>query len=245
MSMRFTLDHHAIAIAGAAASASFLWGGALWLLVASVAPAAAAASGGEGAETPALVRQALARALSVDGARIDGAVEERAASRPSACRITEAEAPRAVDGSGRVAVKLIGRKPGGDHCEAWTWVRVRVVAPVAVSTRALHAGDPLSGGAIITEERELRSGHPPAQITPGSVAARAINSGQVLEANQVSAPTARLGETLTVLVVSGALTIEQSGRAVPCERGRTCAILPSGKRVQGDLVDGRLVVESP
>jgi hypothetical protein len=44
---------------------------------------------------------------------------------------------------------------------------------------------------------------------------------------------------------AGALSVEQSGRAVPCPRGRACAVLPSGRRVEGRLEDGRILVELP
>jgi flagella basal body P-ring formation protein FlgA len=188
-----------------------------------------------------VVQNALERALGVPGARIEGAVQEKASSQDAGCRFTEAEVPRTFDGSGRVAVRVAGQMPRGDRCEAWIWVRVRVVAPVAVTTRALRAGDPLAD-AVLFQDRELRAGHPPARIAAGAVAARVLAAGQVVEPAQVSAPTVRPGERLTVVVVSGALMVEQAGRSVPCARGRTCAVLPSGKHVEGDLVDGRLVV---
>jgi flagella basal body P-ring formation protein FlgA len=194
---------------------------------------------------PPIVKQAIERALTVPGARIAGATEEAGgASRPAGCRITEAETLRPVDGSGRIAVKLAGQRAGGAPCDAWIWVRVRVTATVAVSTRALRAGEPLAG-ATVSEERELHAGRPPAVIGPQDVASRSIGVGQVVQADQVGAATVSPGSSLKVLVVAGALSIEQSGRAVPCSRGRTCALLASGRHVEGDLVEGRLVVQSP
>ena len=53
------------------------------------------------------------------------------------------------------------------------------------------------------------------------------------------------GALVAVRIRSGALTVEQSGRAVPCARGLACALLPSGRRVEGRLTDGRLLVELP
>jgi flagella basal body P-ring formation protein FlgA len=191
-----------------------------------------------------VVRQAMERALATPGARLDSAVEERGAARAGDCRATEAEVSRPIEGSGRVAVKLAGRSPRGQRCEGWTWVRVRVVAPVAIAAHALRAGEPLDN-AVTTQERELRAGHPPAQVGPTTVAARAIAAGQPIESSEVTEPTLRSGDAVKVVIVSGALVIEQMGRAVPCMRGRGCAVLSTGKHVEGDLIDGRLVVQSP
>jgi hypothetical protein len=189
-----------------------------------------------------VVQAALERALAVPEARVEDAV--LAAGGAGACQATEADVPRAIEGSGRVAVRVAGRGPRGGGCGAWLWVDLRVVAPVAVATRALRAGEPLAG-ATVTEQRELRAGHAPARLDDGLVAARAIAAGQVIEADAASVPTARPGDTVKVVVVAGALTVEQPGRAVPCARGRSCAVLRSGRHVEGDLIDGRLVVEAP
>jgi len=48
-----------------------------------------------------------------------------------------------------------------------------------------------------------------------------------------------------VVLVSGGLAVEQVGRAVPCARNHNCAVLPSGKHVDGALVEGRLMVQLP
>jgi hypothetical protein len=209
--------------------------------------AAAATRGAQpasAAEVAPLVRHALERALAAPDARLDSAVEERGAARPVDCHVTEAEVAQPIEASGRLAVKISGRAAHGGHCDSWIWVRVRVVAPVAVATRALRAGDSLEN-AYATEERELRAGHTPAAIGPSSVATRAVAAGQVLDGALVGAPTLRFGEAVKVVVVSGSLLIEQTGRGAPCARGRSCAVLASGKQVEGELVDGRLVVQGP
>jgi hypothetical protein len=72
-----------------------------------------------------------------------------------------------------------------------------------------------------------------------------VGAGQILDAGVVGEPTLRSGEMVKVMVVSGALVIEQTGRGAPCVRGRSCAVLASGKQVEGELVDGRLVVQAP
>ncbi len=195
------------------------------------------------AVTP-VVRHALERALSAPGARLDSAVEERASARPLECQMTEAEVARPIAASGRLAVKISGRAARGGHCDSWIWVRVRVVAPVAVATRALRAGEPVEG-AYDTEERELRPGHAPVALGPSSVAMRAVAAGQILDDVVVGEPTLRSGDVVRVMVVSGALVVEQTGRGIPCARGRSCAVLASGKQVEGELIDGRLVVQAP
>jgi hypothetical protein len=211
-------------------------GAAVALLAASTA----------GAAPPGLspfVSRALDRALSVPDARIDEAAEDKSASWRSGCRAADAEVARPIEASARVAVKLRGQKRGGEPCEEWTWVRVRVVAPVAVAARALAPGERIEG-AVSVEERELRPGHAPASIGSATVAAHALAAGQMIEAAVVVEPMVRPGESVKVLVVSGSLTIEQAGRGVPCARGRSCAKLDSGKQVEGDLVAGKLVVQS-
>jgi flagella basal body P-ring formation protein FlgA len=210
---------------------------------AALAAKGVAATTDDGDASPAVVRQAVERALSVPGARLASVVDERAAARAADCHPASAEVLRPVDGSGRIAVKLSGHSAHGKSCDAWTWVRVRVMAPVAVATRALSAGDKLEGATTV-EERELRPGHVPARIGSASVVTHALGAGQIIEASLVSEPTLRPGEPIKVLVISGALMIEQTGRGAPCARGRSCAVLGSGKQVEGELVGGKLVVQS-
>jgi hypothetical protein len=198
-----------------------------------------AAEGAEPVSPPIVL--ALEQALSFPGARIDSAAEERSTAR--VCTAREASVPRPVDGSGRVAVKVAGVK-GGAPCEVWTWVRVRVTADVPIAKRPVRAGEPIAD-AVTTEARELRAGATPARIVPGAVATRNLAAGQVVLADAVGAQTLRPGERVKVVVVSGALSVEQAARSIPCTRGRSCAVLPSGKQVEGDLVDGRLVVALP
>jgi len=190
-----------------------------------------------------IVRRAIERGLTVPGARIDTAVEDQGIRRTVECQATSAELLRPIDGSGRVAVKVAGRSVRG-KCDAWIWVRVRVVAPVAVAARSLAAGDRLDGATMV-EERELHAGHAPATIGPASVATRAVGAGQLIEAALVGEPTVRLGDTVKVVIVSGALVIEQTGRGAPCARGRSCATLATGKLVEGELREGKLVVLAP
>jgi flagella basal body P-ring formation protein FlgA len=188
---------------------------------------------------------ALEQSLTLPGARLDAATEEKPMSRTiQSCSPREVSVARPVDGSGRFAVKVSGTKSGGAACEVWTWVRVRVVAEVAVTKRAVRPGEAIAD-AVATETREVRAGQVPARLLPGAVAARSLPAGQLVQADAVSVATAKPGEQVKVMVVAGALAVMQTARSIPCSRGRSCAVLPSGKQVEGDLIDGRLVVVLP
>jgi hypothetical protein len=54
-----------------------------------------------------------------------------------------------------------------------------------------------------------------------------------------------VGTRVRILVRVGSLVVEEAGRLVPCSRGLACAVVPSGKHVEGRLEDGTLLVETP
>lgn len=196
--------------------------------------AAAAAAGGGGLEA------AVARALAAPGARVE--VLEVAGA-PPRCAVDRAEAapPRA---SGRVAVRLRGADAAGAPCEAWAWARVRVSAPTLVTARAVPAGAALDG-AVALEEREVASGRSPlTELPDGATAARALPAGAPLEAGLLRVGPSP-GEPVVVAVRLGDLAVEQAGRALPCRGGRACALLPTGRRVEGRWHGGRIVLDSP
>jgi flagella basal body P-ring formation protein FlgA len=193
-------------------------------------------------------RAAIEAALTVPAARVEilGLDHQSADCQPAGVRAgspMKFEVPNPVDGSGRVAVKLSGVRASGAECPLWLWAQVRIMAEVPVARRSLRAGEPLAD-AVTFEEREIHPGHSPATISAGCVADRFVGAGQVVESAAVRAPGLRTGEPVKVVLVSGALQAEQDGRAIPCGRGQ-CAVLPSGKHVQGTVVDGRLVVRLP
>jgi flagella basal body P-ring formation protein FlgA len=184
----------------------------------------------------------LGRAVAVAGARVE--VSEWQPSLPAACALARAEPPGPISGSGRVAVRLSGARPGGAPCEGWGWARVRLYAPALVSARSVRAGEPLAG-SVATEEREVSAGRPPLSALPdGAMADRPLAAGQVIEPRDLRTGP-RPGAPVSVVIRLGSLEVEQPGHAVPCARGRACAVVPSGKRVEGTWRDGRLVVESP
>ena len=208
----------------------------------ALAPAgsARAATGGEARQ---VVQAALDAADVVPNGRVEILSLDRA---PNGCGSAElrAEVPRPVDGSGRFGVKLLGAHASGAPCQAWIWARVRVMAPVSVATRAIRAGEPFAGGTA-TAEREIMPGRQPAAALDGAIAERTVGPGQMIEADMARAPGLRPGQPVKVVLVAGALSIEQTGRAVACTRNHNCAVLPSGRHVDGALVDGHLLVEMP
>ena len=179
------------------------------------------------------VEDALLRAVAIEGARLELVSVEL----PRGCVPVGAEVPKPIDGSGPVAVRI-----RGDKCD-WAWARVRLFAHVAVASRAIPAGAPLEG-ALRWEEREIVNGRRPLATLPeGAVASRAIPAGAPLEARHVREPGVAAGEKVKVVLHAGSITVEQQGTLVPCPVG-TCARLASGKRVEGTLHGGVLVVEA-
>ena len=206
------------------------------LAVLAVSIAAGVAVAAPAAEIPAPVAAAVEGAVPSElGARLEILAWKQ--SRPE-CVATAASVERAITGSGRYAVKLTGK-----GCDAWGWVNLRLYAPAFVTTRAVRAGEPLEG-AVKESEKEVRSGRAPAQVGAGAKAGRHLGAGQLIEATHLDAGAPGTGESIKVVVQAGALSVSQNGRAVPCGRGRVCAVLPSGKHVEGRLEAGVLVVEA-
>jgi len=191
------------------------------------------------APAPAPVEAALRRALALPGARV--AVEGWRPALPDGCALAEAEAAQPISASGAVAVRLRGRS-GERPCEAWGWAAVRVFQRGAVAARSHRAGEPLEA---VAGEVEVRPGRAPlADLPEGAVAARAIPAGAPVEESAVRHGPLP-GAPVAVLLRSGLIAVETSGKAVPCPRGRACALLSSGRRVEGRLEGGRILVEPP
>ena len=117
-------------------------------------------------------------------------------------------------------------------------------APTAYTTRPVRAGEQLQS-ALAVEDREIKSGHVGTVPPAGALAARDLPRGSVLQASDVAGATTASGEAVKVIVMSGSLAIELQGRVVSCGVGRTCALLPSGRHVEGRWEDGRLLVDVP
>ncbi|MBK9518790.1 MAG: hypothetical protein IPO09_15860 [Anaeromyxobacter sp.] len=185
---------------------------------------------------------AVDAALAPAGARAE--LAGVATSSGAGCRAESWEALAAVEASGRAALRFSGRDAAGAACQGYAWARVRVLGPAAVTTRALEAGEPLDG-ALVVEEREVVAGRRLLAAAPGGAsAARRLAAGAPLDEGAVRLGPAP-GQPISVRLRLGALVVEQPGRALPCQRGRACALLPSGRRVEGRFLDGHLQVEAP
>ena len=200
-------------------------------LVAALAPGSSSR-----VAVPAEVTQALSRALVVEGATV---VPVHFAS-PANCHIRSASIPQPLEGSGRVAIKYVGQ-----GCSGFAWADVQVWAEVPVTTRAIAKGGPLAG-AIAKTPREIRRGQNPFIPTANAVANRPLPAGIVVTVRDVGPSGESAGGMIRVMVVSGSLAVATQGRRIACGTGRLCAVLPSGKRVEGVLdAEERLVVELP
>jgi hypothetical protein len=198
--------------------------------------AASASAPAAGAILPSEVSETLTRSLTIPGGRI----VPLAWSTSDNCRIRTASIPRAIQGSGRIAVKF-----AGTNCTGWGWVRLEVWAETAVTTRAIRAGESMAT-AIALVEKEMKPGHMPFIPPDGSVAARMLPAGTSVSQGDVSRSAVVAGDRVKIVVMSGILAIETQGRRVACPANRACAVLPSGKRVEGHMDDtGRLIVEVP
>jgi hypothetical protein len=197
----------------------------------------AALAEGAQVDVPAAVTDALQTALALPEARLDVLAWKTTGT--GACTPTAANVDRPINGSGRYAVKL-----DGAGCGAWGWATLRVFAPAFVTTRPVRAGEMLDD-AVKAVDQEVHPGRPPAAVGPGSKAARALTRGQLIEAGHIEVTGPAIGSPVKVLARSGSLAISQSGRVISCGRGRSCAILPTGKHVEGTYEGDVLVVVVP
>lgn len=193
------------------------------------------------APVPPAVRDALAAALAVPRARL--VVGEYAARLPERCALRRAQPSQPVQGSARVALRLDGVTPEGLACSGWAWARVDVYVHGWVTVRTVRDGEPLAG-AVQPAERELKPGRPLlTELPPGALAARALAAGQALGPESVRGTGPRPGDRVTVIARAGGITLTQPAQLVPCGAGRTCARLPTGRRVEGTLDGNQLLVD--
>ena len=183
---------------------------------------------------PSAVSESLTRALAIPGAR----VVPLSWSAPAGCRIESASVPRSIEGSGRMAVKFAGK-----NCSGWGWVRLEVWSETAITTRAARVGEAVEFAMV---EQEVRSGRMPFVPSAGSLAVRSLPAGTTLSPADVSKSAVVAGDSVKIVIAAGAVSIETQGRRVACSRSRACAVLPSGKHLEGRMDDGgRLIVEVP
>jgi flagella basal body P-ring formation protein FlgA len=183
------------------------------------------------------VTEALAQALTIPGARIVPTGWE--ARVPAGCRVERAILSGSVTGSSRLPVKL-----HGPTCVGWGWVSFEVWAPAATLRRPVRAGEPLQP-ALAIQDREIKMGRAGFLPPEGATAARGLPAGTVLAPEHVAGATLAAGERVKVIVLNGGLVVETQGRALGCGAGKTCAVLSSGRHVEGRFQDGHLLVELP
>ncbi len=189
-----------------------------------------------------VVQEAVAAALTVPEAT--ARLVATSVRVPDGCRVSQGQVDRPLTSSGTLTMKLQGATRRGGVCEGWARVVVSVTAPVLVTTRVVRPGESLDAVTEV-QWRELTPGLRPASTQTGAVAARTLMAGQVLDVNAVRAERAHAGGQVKVVVRVGTLTVEQMGRVVSCGPGRSCAVLPSGKHVEGNMQNDRLVVMAP
>lgn len=212
----------------------------LFALVLASAGSAAALPAAPGFDLDAALRGALA----LPSARLE-ILEIRPHALPSACTIDSAVLDRPITASGRYAARLQGRDPSRVACGGSAWIRVKVVATVIVTARPVRRGERLAE-ASTREEREVIAGREPLRELPaGAIATRPLPARQLIETFDVRADSPAPGQRILVVAQAGTVSIVQEGRVVPCAQGKTCAQLPSGKRVEGRFEEGRLRVEAP
>ncbi|MDX2022245.1 MAG: hypothetical protein SF187_18560 [Deltaproteobacteria bacterium] len=210
--------------------------GTAFLVVASAGVAVA------GNPMQSLIEQGVQAAVTLPEAT--AAVQVSSVRLPSGCKVVQAHLDRAVTASGNITVKLRGERHGGQPCEGWARVDIKLTAPVMVTTRVVRGGEPLDSATRV-EFREIGWGAQPATPAAGIVAARTLLGGQIVDVSSVRANRATAGQQVRVSVRLGSLQVEQIGRLVSCGAEQTCAVLPSGKRVEGQMEDDRLVVMVP
>lgn len=191
------------------------------------------------AEVPSAALQALSASAQASGLRLEFA-DYRSSVAPD-CVLKEVALSTPIFASGRITLKVAGITPI-KHCEGTASVQVRAFAPVAVSMRALNAGDSLDGAVELIEQEVARNKHPLREIPSGMTAVHPVRAGVVVDASDVRQERPQLGTSIQVVIRSGGLSIEQTGRVASCDRDQVCAQLPTGKRVAGRMVSGHLEV---
>ncbi len=205
-------------------------------------PVAAFAASTEPA-APKFVVDALREAVACPGARL--VIEKYTATLAPDCRASSAVVT-SPPGSGHTSMlKLFGVTSAGAACEGWARVEGSISAPMLVTTRAVPSGGALAGAVVLVERPWRLSLDPVAALPDGAVATESLPAGATLSTRQVRAGGPGPGDTVTVIVSDGSVSVSQSGLLTHCTPGHDCATLPSGKRVEGKLVGDKLLVELP
>jgi len=208
-----------------------------WFVAAALAPTMAVA-----APVPDWVSAMAAELRPVDGAvmEVDG-YRERVAQ---GCQVERRSRVGPPNSRGMVNVRLEGRRRDGGACIGGAEFSVRFTAMVWVTTRPIRKGEPMSDGAEKKETALAGSRSPVVEPLDGLRAAQDLPVGTIVEKHHLKAAASGPGETVQVVLEVGSIKLVQPGRLVSCARaGSVCAVLDSGARVSGRMLDGRLQVE--
>jgi hypothetical protein len=192
-----------------------------------------------------LVLASSERALVIDSVQAASAAGQRVEvleahlGLPTGCTATRVTVDEAVRASGVLGLGVEGTSAHG-RCAGRGWARVRVFAPVWVTTRALKGGEPLAGAVTRAERERGATTEPLAELRDRAVASTSLARGLVLEARHVRGEGPAPGDHISVVVEAGDILLEQDGVVLAC--AKPCARLANGHRVEGVLVDGKLKV---
>jgi hypothetical protein len=184
---------------------------------------------------PQAVASSVKTAAGVPGATVELS-NYRAA--PATCVAREASVERPYFTSGEVMARFTGEDSKGP-CNGAALVHATVRAQVWVAAKAAKTGDPIEA---MKAERELRA-EPLADLPQGARAAKAIAAGSIIDAASLQDAAGPVGSKIGIELRDGALRVATEGRVVPCGRGKSCAVLQSGKHVEGQVQNGILLVQ--
>ncbi len=185
-----------------------------------------------------------AMSSAAPGRNLAAAIESKISVPAASVKIVNWKAPNChgefevgpIQGSGRVAVRVRGPK-----CDAWTWATISVVAPRVVAQRDIASGTEVTSSLALQSGEIRHLADVVTSIPQGAVATRNIQQGTAIRPEMLRYGP-KPGSPLLVRIQKSGLMIENQGTAVGCSNGNVCATLPNGRRVEGQLENGILVV---
>jgi flagella basal body P-ring formation protein FlgA len=150
------------------------------------------------------------------------------------------ETPRALH-AGRTSVRVVvaGRA-------AWAAVSIAPLVEVAVTRRAIAAGEMIATNDVVVEQRALDGLAPAPVMLAGAVAAHAIEAGAVIGARDVTlAPPLARGTQVSIEIRRGAVRVHGTGVLETTARigDRASARLAATRTVvHGTLIDSTTLV---
>jgi len=183
---------------------------------------------------PPPVAEAVRTAVAVPVATVELSAYRAA---PASCVAREARVDRPYFFSGEVMARFTGQDSRG-ACSGAALMHATVRARVWVAAKPLRAGELIEA---VQAEREVRA--EPIEVPEGARAAKSIAAGSIIEAGSLQDAAGPTGGKIPIELRDGSLRIATASRVVPCSRGKSCAVLETGKHVEGLVQNGVLVVE--